>query len=138
MPISRTYGCPDCGGTFRFLHMTREEGPPLNCSICNGYMGEDAEPELSAPKYVGTPLAQSVDKVYRDLEKSTGVTNLRDNIRPGESAMAQVRNTVTEVADSMGHSYWGGDIGSHIAASKEGPSANITGGNVLNTLRGRG
>mgnify|MGYP003344726765 CR=1 FL=1 len=63
MPVVRTYGCPDCGGSFDFLHMTRDEPPPAHCELCRAFMGE-VEPELPGVNIGGTPASGPPDSTF--------------------------------------------------------------------------
>ena len=139
MPILRKYKCPDCSGTFEFLHMTSAEPPPENCDLCGNYMGEEPKPELAAPKYIGTPLSKSVDKVYASMEREIGVTNMKDNLREGDAAAISKipDNEVTRFAAQTGMTYWQGEAPSaYIEQSKGGPQADKTGAAALRAIQG--
>ena len=141
MPISRKYKCPDCDGVFHFLHMTPAEGPPEHCELCGNYMGEEAEPELSAPSIGGSDLSRSVDKVYASMEREIGVTNLGDNLRVGDvAARSQAKvpdNSVSQYAAQSGHTFWqGGAPTEYIAQSRQGPNREHTGAGALAALQG--
>ena len=117
MPISRTYECPDCGGRFRFLHMTRDEPPPAACELCHASFDEVPEAELAMPALGGSALARSVDMVVAQAEgpvrDNTGAAiapglQLRDNLRTGEVAVRQVQNPVTQYMAETGTQVWQG------------------------------
>ena len=117
MPISRTYECPDCGGRFRFLHMTRDEPPPSVCELCNAVFGDTPQAELPLPALGGSALARSVDMVAAQAEgpvrDSAGEAiapgiQLRDNVRTGEVAARQVHNPVTQFMAETGTQVWQG------------------------------
>lgn len=115
MPVMRTYKCPDCGGSFRHLHMLRDDPPPEVCELCNSFMGEDPQPELSAPAIsAGHPktVREAVDSVYRQAEQFNGVTNMKDNLQMGEVAAMPGSlgkgNPVQQVMQESGFNPWGG------------------------------
>ncbi len=70
MPVTRTYGCPECGGTFKFLHLNRDEPPPDNCELCKAYMGDEPQEIPGAPAIIGVK-AKAIDDAYRQLEESS-------------------------------------------------------------------
>lgn len=118
--IFRTYGCADCGAEVEILQ-TAEEGPPAECPACGG--APRPEPIPTGMRIGGSAVARSVDQTYRALEESSAaraeeagepalkITDLRDNLREGDVAAVSVRNEVTQVAEAMGHEYWGGGGG---------------------------
>ncbi len=115
MAVVRTYRCPDCGGTFRHYHFKRDDPPPEVCELCHGYMGEEPQPELSAPAISsGHPktVREAVDSVYRQAEQFGGVTNMKDNLREGEVAAMPGSlgkgNPVQQVMQDSGFNPWGG------------------------------
>lgn len=128
MPVMRTYRCPDCGGVFEFLHMSRNEPPPDNCELCQSSM--QAVPELPKVNIGGSNISKAVDMTYAAAEESLGVTDLKDNLREGDIAAKVPNNPVTQVAAQIGHNFWGGGGGvlgaapDLIAAAKQtaGPS----------------
>lgn len=107
MPVVRTYGCPDCGGSFDFMHMTRDEPPPAHCELCKAFMGE-VEPELPGVNIGGSNISKSVDQVYRDAERTMGVTDWNDGLRAGdETAKRHVPdNAVSRFMRDTGSDYW--------------------------------
>lgn len=146
MPIERTYACPDCGGRFRFLHMTRDEPAPAECELCGASFADEPTAELPAVHVGGSAISRSVDQVYAQLEQprydpegnlvAKGVTNLRDGLRPGDVAAMPVSNAVTQAVDASGGSPWGGaDVTGYVAQSKAGPRGDATG--VLSAIQRR-
>lgn len=110
MAISRTYLCPDCNGTFSFLHHPNDEPPPDYCPLCGSDVSgkKKKKPRLSravtSPAIRG-PKTKATDGVYRGLENSAetrrqqaaellGVptsrlngmklTDMKDNLREGD------------------------------------------------------
>ncbi|HXJ94220.1 MAG TPA: zinc ribbon domain-containing protein [Terriglobia bacterium] len=143
MPIMRTYQCPDCGGRFRFLHMTSDEPAPQECEICHSYMGDSPEPELSTPHFrpsesAGARMSQSVDLVQRDME-ARGITDFKDGLREGDVAAKPVHNPVTEQIAQMeaaGASMWQSGGGGFRAADS---NPNLDGRPALSAItRGLG
>jgi hypothetical protein len=69
------YRCPDCGGTFRFLHHPSDSDPPDRCQLCHAWMSDDEPPEEifvpQAPGIKKSPYAKSVDQTYRAMEDAS-------------------------------------------------------------------
>lgn len=69
------YKCPDCGGTFRFLHHPSDCEPPDRCELCGAWMSDDAPPVEAfvpqAPLIKKSAYAKSVDQTYRAMEESS-------------------------------------------------------------------
>ena len=124
MPRFRTYECPSCTKSFEIFHMTLDEPPPRFCTHC-GYdtHADDASVltvPLAAPR-IAKPIGKSVDATYRADEEgaafradyaqqvlgldkeaadSLRITDMRDNTKPGESAVVPVVNPVSQFMDS--------------------------------------
>ena len=127
--------------------MSRDEPPPTACELCGARFDDDIEALPPLVSIGGGAMARSVAQVYREAEKprldgqgnvvAPGVTNMNDRLRPGEVAGKKVENMVTQVADGMGMSPWGGAATqSHIAASKTGP-ASKEGNPALSAIQSR-
>lgn len=125
MPRFRTYECPSCTRPFEIFHMSNDEPPPRFCPHC-GYdtQSEEAEPlaeALSAPVIRrSTAISKSVDATYRaeeegsnfrvEMAKEMGldteaanqlrVTDMRDNVKPGETSIVPVVNDASRMIDS--------------------------------------
>lgn len=121
---SRTWLCPDCGGTFSFLHTVTdgiEEGPPDFCPKCGSSMTEEPIVLPSSFK-IGTHKGKSGDDVFRAMEDAsdhraqlmadqlgldksefshTKITNLRDNLRPGDQAALLPPNPVSQMMQAL-------------------------------------
>ena len=102
MPVTRTYECDDCGHRETVLHLSRDEPAPA-CSKCSG----NARAQVSAP-HIAKSIGRTGDATYRAMEDAargraelvaaqtgepvheTGmlVTDMRDNLRPGDLAAA--------------------------------------------------
>lgn len=125
MPVMRTYACPDCGGQFRHLHMTRDEPPPSECELCHADM-TDAQPELPRVNIGGSAISRAVDKTYGQLEQQ-GLTNLRDGLREGDVAGPGLpNNAVTQYAAQTGHSFFQGStvaMPQAMAGARQGAAA---------------
>ena len=129
MPVLRTYACSECSSSFEVFHKRSDEPPPRFCMSCGfDFEGgsEAAALEVQLPKVNlgGSELSKSVEQTYRTLEASSGVTNLRDGLRPGEVAARPVDNIVTQTMKGLqeagGISSWqggGGSIGAALASS---------------------
>lgn len=120
---SRSYQCPDCEGTFSFLHTVTdgvEEPPPSYCALCGSYVGAEAT-ALPSNFRVGSTRAKSSDRTYRAMEDAsdaraqmmadqtgldksefshTKITNLRDNLRQGDQAAKLPPNPVSQMMDA--------------------------------------
>lgn len=152
MPVTRTYQCPDCEGTFSFLHLKSDEPPPDYCAKCGAWMGEEPEPMPSAP-FISKPQNKAGDVVYRQMEKDSAaraemtgdptlkLTDLKDNLRAGDvAAKTSVNNPVSnymEAARAEGADYgWGaGNVAGYIGAAKQGPVRD-TGARALAAIQG--
>jgi hypothetical protein len=69
------YRCPECGGTFRFLHEHSDTPPPDRCPLCNAWVSEDEPPQpvfvAQAPGIRKSAYTKSVDQTYRAMEQSS-------------------------------------------------------------------
>lgn len=120
MPIVRRYECPDCKGEFTFMHMTKDEPVPEYCPQCGNFMG--TEP-VQLPSFISikSQRTKNADRTYRDIEaggekraelaaEMTGgekedfsalkITDLKDNLRPGDIAAKMPANPVSEFMES--------------------------------------
>lgn len=147
MPVTRTYGCPDCGNTFSFLHLNADEPPPDYCAKCGSFMGDDPTPLPAAPAIIG-PKAKSIDETYRQLEESSAaraeaagdpslkITDLKDNLREGDVAAVAPNNPVTQYAAESGHQFFQGQtVGAYVHDAQNGP-ARSTGAVALEAIQG--
>lgn len=122
MAFNRFYKCPDCNGTFKFMHVLLNDPPPDRCELCGSWMNMDRPPEPvfvpQAPAVKGK-VAAAVDEVYRGTEDAsrlraemmaqlgggsasdyahTHITNMRDNQKPGDIAyVAPPPNPVSQI-----------------------------------------
>lgn len=80
MPVVRTYRCPECSHTVTVFHQSREEAAP-DCPKCA--VGQNWVPQSIAIK---TNASKAGDHVYRELERTTGITDMKDNLREGDTA----------------------------------------------------
>ena len=69
------YKCPDCQGTFRWLHHPSDSPPPDRCTLCNAWVAEDEPPqEVFVPLAPGirkSDYAKSIDQTYRATEEAS-------------------------------------------------------------------
>ena len=98
-----------------------------------------AEPIEALPKIAigGSALARSVDTSVRDYMEATqrharenglpggGITDMKDNLREGDIAVASVNNIVTKTQQDIAASGgaqgpWQGNVQDHIASTKVG------------------
>lgn len=112
--------CPACRTKFRWLAET--ESYPSDCPECGAYVGHDrADDDVVMPNILSFATRCS-DGVYKAMEKSSEarvyaaaeqagcspsemsglkITNLRDNMKPGEIAAMPVVNDVTRQMDAL-------------------------------------
>lgn len=117
----QSYQCPDCNGTFRFLHHPDDECPPDYCPLCGNFMGDT--PELTfvpeAP-HVAKTIGKTADNVYRMMEETsvhnaraveemTGVeasnmkiTDAQDYLRPGDQAAKMPSAPAAAISNGQG------------------------------------
>lgn len=159
--IRRRYRCPmhNCGHEFNYDHHPSIEADPCPrfCAKC----GHDSESDELLPA-VTSPVIRSlhskvVDQTYRDMEagaehraqmamevhgldqqeaNSLKITNLQDNLQPGDMAAMPVNNPVSAaMAQQPGRfGYQGGAAMEHAAAAHTGPHANA-GARAMQGLR---
>ena len=70
MAFFRHYECPDCAGTFRFLHHPVDEPPPNFCPLCGSNMNVEPVFVPSAP-HIAKTIGKTADNVYRQMEKAS-------------------------------------------------------------------
>lgn len=123
MAIYKHYLCPDCSGTFRYLHHPSDSPPPDRCELCDSWMREDIEPTFvpQAPGIRKSAIVRSMDQTYRAMESASierakeaadmagvpiaemshlKITNMKDpsSVREGEtSVIPQPTNTVGQL-----------------------------------------
>jgi hypothetical protein len=143
----KTYECPNCEKSFELFHMSNDEPPPRFCIHC-AYDTENAvalvEP-LSAPR-IAKSVGKATDAVYRAEEEGSNfradyaqqvfgldkeaadamrITNMRDNTRPGETAVMPVVNPVSQFMDanpgSAGFQSGAVNYGAYSEAVRTGP-----------------
>jgi len=143
MPFSLR--CPACRGKFPW---NPSEGMPDNCVLCGEYVGTDrADDDVVMPFVRSSARTKSIDQVYRDMEKgsevraqaaadmvgapvsemsSLKITDMRDNQREGDTALAPVNNSVTQVMAQAPQAFgFGGSAGSEFArGTRQGPHPN--------------
>lgn len=116
MAFFRHYLCPDCSGTFRFLHHPAEEPPPNFCPLCGSNMNVEPVFVPLAP-HIGRTIGKTADNVYRQMEEASAanmeaaaelgggdtsdysalkVSDMADYLRPGDVAAKMPANPVSE------------------------------------------
>lgn len=145
MPISRTYGCQQCGHTWKFLHMTADE-PVQPCPM--GCMKKPT-PELTAPALnFGVPdrgptVPQNQGRretMAADMAlKGTGMGDINSHmkagdvaakpVRPADPDAAQVARTAPSITPQFmpagGGSMGGLNVGLSTVANAPGKSKNL-------------
>lgn len=145
MAVYRHYECPDCLGTFKFLHHPAEEPPPNFCPLCGQNM--KAEPIFvpTAP-HIARSIGKTSDSIYRQIETASAeraelaaelgggeakdytalkVTNMNDYLRPGDIAAKLPPNPVSQAMAATGQGGFrplGGMTGAEFAlGTRSGP-----------------
>lgn len=146
MPIVRTLECPDCSHQFRWFFMGEEDWPEY-CPACGNTMTGEVQviPGLFS---LGTNKGKAVDLTYRQMEAASEVraemsgdptqkmTDLNDNLRPGDVAGKRISNAVTQYAEGSGHEYFQqAQVQEAIAMSKMGRERS-TGERALKAIQG--
>lgn len=121
MAIYKDYRCPDCKGTFTFLHHPNNEPPPDHCHLCGSYMGEAPE---QAPTVINIATAKGKvgDKLYRQMEAATEarieaaaemtggdksdfahmkMTDMKDNQREGDITAPSVTKSMDNLTNNV-------------------------------------
>lgn len=155
MPVMRTYQCPECLGAFEHLHLRSTDEPPSFCPLC-GASTADTPPEMSAP-HIGKSIGFVADAVYRQMEEGSAqraqmaaehlgvdaaetsalkITDIRDTMREGDTAVSVAPNAVSTFMQQSGvGGYQGSDAGVHYAAAtRHGPHAGA-GSRAMDSVR---
>lgn len=77
--IRRTYSCSDCN--FKWTITCNYEDATPDCPVC-----EQLAQREFVPIAIGTNKGKAVDFTQRMVEETMGMTDLRDNQRPGDIA----------------------------------------------------
>lgn len=111
MPIMREYECGDCGTRFEKLHMHADEPAP-ECPGCQALAARNVP---SAFTIGGSTKSQAIDMTYKMIEQDHGMTNLKDNLREGDTAAPSLSPHLQKAVDN----YWkpSGDV---MQAAKQG------------------
>ncbi len=120
VPRTIRYQCPDCEAEFTFMHHPSDEPPPDYCPKCGNFMG--TEP-IQLPSFINikSQRTKNADKTYRDMEtgsetrqqlaaemtgldkadfNSLKITDLKDNLKPGDIVAKLPPNPVSEMMDA--------------------------------------
>jgi hypothetical protein len=122
MAFFRHYECPDCAGTFRFLHHPADEPPPNFCPLCGSSM--TAEPAfVPVAPHIAKTISKTADGVYRQMEQASvanmeaaaelgggdtsdyaalKITDLPDYLRLGDTAAKMRDNPVAQHMTATG------------------------------------
>jgi len=122
MAFFRHYECPDCAGTFRFLHHPVDEPPPNFCPLCGSNMNVEPVFVPSAP-HIAKTIGKTADNVYRQMEKASvdnmaaaaelaggdaadygalKIDDMADYLRPGDTAAKMRENPVAQHMSATG------------------------------------
>ena len=122
MAYFRHYQCPDCTGTFRWLHHPSDEAPPSFCALCGSDM--NAEPVfVQVAPHIARSIGKTADGVYRQMEQASKenmaaaaelaggdaadydalkISDLADYLRPGDTAAKMRDNPVAQHMTATG------------------------------------
>ena len=139
--------CPDCGGTFRW---PGEDDLPNHCPLCAAYVGGDPD-FVPTRMNIGTVKGRAADITYRQMEDASiaraeasgnpadKMTNMKDNLREGDTAAMPVNNIVTQTAEMYGSNYFQAagmvDVAGALAGAGQGRERG-NGGVVLRAIQG--
>lgn len=122
MAFFRHYECPDCTGTFRFLHHPASEPPPNFCPLCGSNMTVEPVFVPLAP-HIARTIGKTADNVYRQMETASvanmeaaaelgggdtsdysalKLTDMADYLRPGDVAAKMRENPVAQHMTNTG------------------------------------
>ena len=158
MARMKTYQCPACEGRFQFMHHPSDEPPPRYCPLCGNDCEEgDTLGETLSTPHLSSEKARSVDGYYRATEEAADhratmaesvfgldkaeadqlrITNMRDNLREGDTTIAPVNNPVSQLVDANPSTFgFQQQAGlAYSAGVSQGPFPNA-GARALNTVR---
>lgn len=90
MAVVRTYCCNDCGTQFDKLHFDRSEPAP-ECPVCSRAPQGDAPrvrpTRIPAGFAIKSDRSRAVDITQDIMEKDLGMSNFKDNLREGDTAV---------------------------------------------------
>ena len=136
--------CPDCRKKFPWDKETRF---PRFCPLCKSDLGDDrADDDIPMPMILHSK-SKTFDKVYRDMEKGSEfraqaaaelagcsasemsnlkITNMKDNVREGESSDVAINNPVTQfmAANPNSAGFRGADGLGYSTGTQAGPFPN--------------
>lgn len=148
MPFKLTFRCPDCQHKFSKIVESKADYPNY-CEGCGAWVGDDENAPPNRIAIGGSPIAKSVDSMYREAEAgseyraeaagdpSLKITNMKDHLKVGETAAIPVRNAVTQYADEVKHNYFSGPMSETVAMANSGPGA-VKGKNAgLNAIQSK-
>lgn len=135
--------CPDCREKFSWKSGT---ALPDACPLCGAKVGSDRPDDEIVLPSIRTMRTRIMDKTYRDMEAGSEkrmelaaqvgggspsdysalkITDMKDNLREGETAAVPVRNAVTEHMARTGQGgFVGGDGTGYSGAVQTGPFPN--------------
>jgi hypothetical protein len=122
------YKCPDCGGTFRHMHVLLDDPPPERCELCGAWVADDEPPEAvfvpQAPRIRESPFAKSVDQTYRAMEESSiqRAKDAADMAGVPESEMSHIKITNMRDPSEMRE----GDIAAILPAASTAAAQRLT------------
>lgn len=69
MAFYRHYACPDCGGTFKHMHVLSDDPPPDRCPLCGSWVSEAPPPVFvpQAPGIAKSAMSKSIDQTYNGI-----------------------------------------------------------------------
>jgi len=112
MAYKMTFRCPDCRHEFKCILSVAEKAPDY-CPSCGVFVGTDPAKVPEGFNIGGSVAARSVDQMWRQTEETSAaraaaagdpslkITNMRDNVKIGETAAMPVNNLVSQTAEAM-------------------------------------
>ena len=111
--FTRMYACNDCGAEFKHWHTSKNEPAPpcpeceataivedLEAESRRGRMAEILEAQ-QPPARGGSTKAKAVEMAYQIAEQDYGMTDMRDNLREGDTAFVKPPQIQTAEAEQI-------------------------------------
>lgn len=121
--------CPECQTLFRCKLGSADEPVPQDCPACGAAEERASRLDLDNPRapVVRSNTARAVDEVWKIGQERYGLTDMRDDARPGETVAPKLTKDQQAMAD-------GWDLGKQ-AAKPIAAAAGFGGANWLDVAR---
>ena len=133
-PLTKSvlYRCPSCVGEFSYLHhpSIASDPAPRFCPLCGFDTESEALEQPPVAPAIGNAHAASLDQVYHQMEAgaayraelagepSLKITDLKDNLRAGDTSYVPVQNDVTRAMERQPGN-WGFSAQNGLAQSQQ-------------------